>query len=75
MGVLGVRGVHGVQGVRGDQGAETTSGPDHFWAVSGLCKSGAPKGGAPKGGRPKISRFSPLPPQFSVFLLSLGSFR
>ena len=36
-------------------------------------KSGEPKAGAPVGGRPKISRFcSPLPPQFSFFLPSLG---
>ena len=31
-----------------------------------------PKGGAPKGGGPKISRFFPLPPQFSFFLPLLG---
>ena len=30
--------------------AQTTFCPDHFLAISSLCKSGAPKGGAPKGG-------------------------
>ena len=46
-------------------------GPQRIWGKP--RKSGGPKGGAPKGGVPKISRFFfPLPPQFSLFLPSLG---
>ena len=41
----------------------------------GVLKGGAPKGGAPKGAGPKLSRFfSPLPPHFRSFCLSLGVF-
>ena len=50
--------------------------PNNFWAVSGLCKSGAPIGGAgPQRVGPEISIFFPLRPQFFLSSLSWWSFR